>query len=420
MVHPRTAAVALLLLGASLARAATVAGVLPGALAVEPSGAASYAIPIEVPPGTAGMAPSLSLVYNSQGGNGLLGVGWSLGGLSSITRCPRTPAQDSARGAIGYDTDDRFCLDGQRLVAVSGTYGGDGTEYRTEIDTFAQVYSYGSAGTGPAWFEVRTKSGQTMEYGKTADARIEAVGKSEARQWALSRVTDTVGNYLTVSYREEDGQGYPSRMDYTGYMTSGTPYASVRFEYGSRHDIRLFSSGGSRVRADERLTKVKTYVGATLVGEYRLTYASAGLPQPSRVVKVERCDRSGHCLPATDYTWSDLGDGTFHPPRWSTPRNSAGWSNYKSVVGDFNGDGLADLAWTNQGNSGLRVDVSLSNAPSDSGRIASITSATGPSFTLDYAPLTEGGGVSTPRTRATMLVRCRALTFRRRCMRSRR
>ena len=127
-----------------------MACVVPGTLAVEPSGAASYAIPIEVPPGTAGMAPLLSLVYNSHGGNGLLGVGWSLGGLSSIARCPKTPAQDGARGAIGYDTHDRICLDGQCLVAVSGTYGADGTEYRTEVESFSKVVSRGSAGTGPA------------------------------------------------------------------------------------------------------------------------------------------------------------------------------------------------------------------------------------------------------------------------------
>ena len=127
------------------------------------------------------MVPSLSLTYNSQGGNGLLGMGWELEGLPSIGRCPRTIAQDGVRGSVNYDANDRFCLDGQRLVAISGTYGANGTEYRTEIESFSKVVSFGTAGTGPAWFEVRTKSGQIMQFGNTTDSRDAGAGQDRRR-----------------------------------------------------------------------------------------------------------------------------------------------------------------------------------------------------------------------------------------------
>jgi hypothetical protein len=128
----------------------TAAGSTPGSFRVTESGAAEYRIALRVPPGIAGLEPKLALTYNSQAGNGLLGMGWNLEGLSAITRCPRTMAQDGVRGGVSYDANDRFCLDGQRLVAIPpGAYGADGTEYRTERESFTKVVSYGTAGSGP-------------------------------------------------------------------------------------------------------------------------------------------------------------------------------------------------------------------------------------------------------------------------------
>ena len=52
-------------------------GSIPGAFNVSLDGAATYSIPIAVPPGTNGMAPSLSVSYNSMAGNGFA-WGWDL------------------------------------------------------------------------------------------------------------------------------------------------------------------------------------------------------------------------------------------------------------------------------------------------------------------------------------------------------
>src|SRR4029453_8494992 len=110
----------------------TVGGSTPGSFRVTERGAAEYRIPIQAPPALGSMEPRLALAYNSQAGNGLLGVGWNLEGLSAITRCPRTMAQDGVRGGVNHDANDRYCLDGQRLMVISGSYGADGAEYRTE------------------------------------------------------------------------------------------------------------------------------------------------------------------------------------------------------------------------------------------------------------------------------------------------
>src|SRR5690349_21477338 len=136
-----------------------------GTSGVTSDGAATYEIPIWVPPGRRGIQPNLALLYNSRGGNGLLGVGWQLKGFSIISRCRKTIAQDGETKEIEFTTGaagSRFCLDGQRLTAASGTYGENGAEYRTEHETFVKVVSIGSDPLGPKYFKVYLKNGQIL------------------------------------------------------------------------------------------------------------------------------------------------------------------------------------------------------------------------------------------------------------------
>lgn len=94
-------------------------GKLPGDAGVS-GGAATYTIPISVPPGRRGMQPALSLSYNSRAGNGVAGMGWSAEGLSAISRCSSNIEQDGTARAVDLSTSDKLCLDGQRLVQPLG------------------------------------------------------------------------------------------------------------------------------------------------------------------------------------------------------------------------------------------------------------------------------------------------------------
>jgi hypothetical protein len=130
------------------------------------SGNFIYSIPIQVPPGTHGMVPHLALAYSSASGDGYVGIGWSVSGLSVITRCPQTVAQDGERGGTNFDANDRFCLDGQRLILTGGTYGADGSTYQTEISTFSSITAHGQVSTDqPEYFTVVAKNGMQYEYG---------------------------------------------------------------------------------------------------------------------------------------------------------------------------------------------------------------------------------------------------------------
>lgn len=330
-----------------------------GQLAVTPGGSATYTIPIEVPPGTAGMAPNLSLAYDSRSGNGLLGIGWSVGGLSAISRCPRTMPQDGVRGAVKYDNNDRFCLDGQRLIAIgSGAYGSSGMEYRTEIDGFTKIIANGIAGNGPSWFKVWTKSGQILEFGNTADSKIEVQGQSTVRAWAVNKIQDIKGNYFTFSYTEDSTNGdyYPSRIDYTGNAAASlVPNKSVQFIYEIRPDTALLYHGGAIVKNTKRMTHVQTYVGAQLVKDYVLSYATDATVPRSRITSIQECASGGQCLPALSLAWQNLSDSTFRTfNAFSSVVLGNSTATIGATLGDFNGDGKTDiLRWSNDPSSNV-------------------------------------------------------------------
>src|SRR5580693_6511047 len=102
------------------------AGTIPGSFAVSPGGQATYTLPLTVPPGRLGMEPKLAIAYDSSAGEGPLGVGFGLQGLSSITRCPSNMAQDGRIRAVQYDELDHACLDGLRIVSVPDSVGANG------------------------------------------------------------------------------------------------------------------------------------------------------------------------------------------------------------------------------------------------------------------------------------------------------
>src|SRR5262249_1719306 len=133
--------------------------------------------------------------------DGYLGMGFSLQGLSAITRCPANMAQDGYIAPVRLDATDHFCLSGMRLVPLPlppHKKALHPVEYRTFPDTFARVVAkYGNGTSGPLSFEVPPKDGRVLEYGATPDSRAMAVVDLVAA-WHLSSERDRRGN--TVDY----------------------------------------------------------------------------------------------------------------------------------------------------------------------------------------------------------------------------
>ena len=71
-------------------------------------GSASFGIKLKTPDGVKGMAPELLLRYASGSGWGLIGKGWSLGGIESISI-------DTRFGLPAYDRKDTYVVEGSRV-----------------------------------------------------------------------------------------------------------------------------------------------------------------------------------------------------------------------------------------------------------------------------------------------------------------
>lgn len=325
-------------------------GATTGELSVGALGEANYQVPIWTTPGTSGMEPKIALAYSSNAGNGQMGPGWSLSGLSSITRGPQTIAVDGVNRAVSYTTSDRYYLDGQRLVVISGSYGANGAEYRTELDSFTKVISYGATTTGPGYFKAWTKSGLILEFGNTGDSAQNGPASSVA-SWRVNRISDTAGNYMTVTYTESTHATYGfeqvvSRVDYTG-NTGLTPYASLRFEYETRPDFSFGYAKGLKVGNTKRLKYIRSYLDASVVRTYTLNYqqehTTSGPSQLRSVVETGRDGVSfkplafyyGFSSASVDWTTSS----GFTPPTAISKGDDARGTG----LIDVNGDGYPDF-----------------------------------------------------------------------------
>jgi hypothetical protein len=274
-----------------------------------------------------------------------------------IRHCPRTLAQDGVAAPISYGTGARYCLDGQRLRLVSGTHGQAGAEYRTEVETFARIKTYGTAGASPAYFIVERKDGLVYEYGNSTDARIEIAGSTTVRLWAINRIRDRAGNQIDFSYTKDSANGSyrPHEVRYTGNPGQGlSPPYTVRFSYQSAqrpdpsHGYFPAGTGSGQVNLVTRMDRIELLHDANVVRAWQVNWdPTGGTAGQSRIASIQECAGSPpDCLPPTTFAWRS---GT---PGYGSVATLSGLSTVQ--VMDLTGSGRAVRLRGQHGHLGLR------------------------------------------------------------------
>ena len=208
-------------------------------------GTAGLSYPLEIPPGRNGLQPQLTVQYNSDGGNGWLGLGWALP-LPNI-------AIDTRWGAPRYSDDNEtetYLLNGLQLTPLAhrGVPEPRTAEkvFHTRVEgEFCRIIRHGDY-PSDYWWEVTDKQGIRYFYGGTPEKGQKPAAllcdffgvleSEEAEQdddymgwpwhvfkWFLTRVQDTNGNTIDYSYqsawdtsKDDGGQLYLSKISYTG------------------------------------------------------------------------------------------------------------------------------------------------------------------------------------------------------------
>lgn len=328
-------------------------GAIGGTLNISALGGAVYSIPIMMPQGIGGMTPNIAATYNNQTGNGLLGWGWNLSGLSSIVRTGQTLYHDNNETAVNF-VDDRYLLDGNRLMLCSGTYGGNNSIYKTEIDEMSKIVAYSEGYNGPSRFVVYKKDGTIWEYGSTDDSRIEPQNRNDVvLSWLVNKISDRDGNSIVFHYNENQSSGewYINNIEYTLNEISGvnTMY-KVEFFYEDREDIESGYICSNAVLSKKLLQNIviKHMITGSELYKYSFEYMAPDKSSVSndsflynRLKKIGLAANDMDLNP-TIISWNSKTK--HYPDNFQTYSLTQNVFNKVPFVGDFNGDGYSDVA----------------------------------------------------------------------------
>ncbi len=355
------------------------------AAGVNDAGQATLSIPLRIPDGPLGMKPTLSIEY-SGGGNGPLGVGMALSGLTAIAPCEKSFATYGYADGVNFERDDAYCLDGQTLVTEANI----GTEvvFHTESETFQKIVARyaDSDDEQPSSFDVFGRDGVRRTYEPLFGTQLESASETgvlgNATQVAviypIRSASDLSGNAILYNYDTGvdslNAAEFSYRLSSIQYsFASGTTGARrwLNFRYGPRTDAIVRHAFGVQSVTRSVLLGIDAYApnptSTAKVWWYDFRYQASPDTKRSLLRSVQLCEQSGTCSQAKTLHWTQPLAGYYHHTISSSVEFSQkalsqdGWSyfQYKNddqknfftptdvrlLIFDADGDGIDDALY---------------------------------------------------------------------------
>ena len=258
-------------------------------------GTVNLSYPLTIPAGRHGMQPQLAVSYNSEGGSGILGLGWSLP-ISEISVETRwgVPLYD-----YNYETEG-YLLDGTTLVtsyydennnlrlnkpvyhrAYKPRPSSDTLRFYPRVEgAFRKIERIGTSPDNYHWM-ITDKNGTRHFYGLTNQTTLRDHNRNIAK-WMLEKSVDTYGNTVTYTYvtkyvdvpnQLSAKQLCIDRIRYTGVDGSyDHGQYIIRFNYIDKHDKSNSFRYGLEEINNYLLDRVEVMFRDTIVREYYFGY----------------------------------------------------------------------------------------------------------------------------------------------------
>ena len=234
-------------------------GDIPCVTNISDQGAAVVTVPLNIPTTAQEYNPELAIVYNSHGVNGALGYGWSISGLSVISRINKTIYYDGQTSGMAGNNSDAFSLDGQRLIMIKST--SDKIYYQTTLGNIKAIATVSNSTISN--FLVLYPNGSRAEF-----------NTNDGDNYYVTKTTNKSGRTITYSYTSYNNMYLVSRISY-GMLNE----CVIEFSYFVKSDkyTPVVYSNGKQIKIDRLLGDITMKYGSTSARHYKLYYMQKGL-----------------------------------------------------------------------------------------------------------------------------------------------